>query len=74
MCKLNYSVMPKNSKIVVDIEVIEDISRCTRILLEIVIAKKSTLTDEEIERLRYVNKTMASCNKLFQNAKPFNNE
>jgi hypothetical protein len=66
--------MSKNNQIVVDLTMIEDVSQALIIMFEIISAKKSLLTDDEIERLQYVNKLMLSSNKIFQNAKPFDNE
>ena len=66
--------MSKKNQIVVDLTMIEDVSQALIIMFEIISAKKSFLTDDEIERLQYVNKLMLSSNKIFQNAKPFDNE
>lgn len=66
--------MSKNNQIVVDLSMIEDVSQALTIMFEIVSAKKTLLTDEEIERLQYVNKLLVSSNKVFQNAKPYENE
>jgi len=66
--------MSKNNQIVVDLTMIEDVSQALIIMFEIISAKKNLLTDDEIERLQYVNKLLISSNKVFQNAKPFDNE
>lgn len=66
--------MSKNNQIVVDLSMIEDVSQALTIMFEIVSAKKTLLTDEEIDRLQYVNKLLVSSNKVFQNAKPYENE
>ena len=66
--------MSKNNQVIVDLAMIEEVSQALTIMFEIVSAKKNLLTDEEIERLKYVNKLMISANKLFQTSKPYENE
>jgi len=55
-------------KISVDIELMEDLSSCMQILFDIVRVKH--LTDDDIDKLKYVNKLVKSVNELFQNSKP----
>lgn len=66
--------MSKNNQVIVDLTMIEEVSQVLTIMFEIVSAKKHLLTDEEVERLKYVNKLMISANKLFQTSKPYENE
>lgn len=42
--------------------VIEDLTYCVSVLVDIVATK--IVTDEEMERLKYVKKSIVSCNKI----------
>ena len=52
----------------VEIEFLEDISTCMQILFDIV--KVKDLTDEEVDKMKYVNKLLVSANKFLQSSNP----
>lgn len=53
-------------KVTVDIELLEDFAALSDILFNIAIKKK--LTDEEFERMKYVNKLLLTCTDLLNKA------
>ena len=55
-------------KMSVEIEFLEDISTCMQILFDIV--KVKDLTDEEVDKMKYVNKLLVSANKFLQSSNP----
>ena len=55
-------------KMSVEIEFLEDISTCMQILFDIV--KVKDLTDEEVDKMKYVNKLLISANKFLQSSNP----
>lgn len=60
-------------KVTIDIMLLEDVTTVLKTMLEIISAKD--LTNEELDRLRYVNKVILNCNELFRkNVKEMENE
>ena len=56
--------MKKKATVKLDLEVLEDITRALLIMLEIV--SNHDLTDEDIDRMKYVNKLIESSNEMFE--------
>jgi len=56
--------MKKKVTVKLDLEVLEDITRALMIMLEI--ASNYDLTDEDIDRMKYVNKLIESSNEMFE--------
>ena len=53
-------------KVTVDIELLEDLATLSDILFNIAI--KKNLTEEEFERMKYVNKLLLTCTDLLNKA------
>jgi hypothetical protein len=56
--------MKKKVTVKLDLEVLEDITRALMIMLEV--ASNYDLTDEDIDRMKYVNKLIESSNEMFE--------
>ena len=61
---LKLKTMKKKATVKLDLEVLEDITRALMIMLEIV--SNHDLTDEDIDRMKYVNKLIESSNEMFE--------
>lgn len=58
--------MSKKNKLIVDLELLVDLTQATQVLFDIV--KDKDLSDFEIERLMYVQKLIESGNNLMEKA------
>lgn len=63
----------KNTKIIVDIAVIEELSAAFKELLEVVSTKRLT-TEKDTESLKKVQQSLSRANLLFQLSKPITDD